>query len=71
MWGPTSEDQDRSTKKEVLIMILNPQDYIPVEVALRTTRAQQAYRAQPRRTVRRARRWPLLTRSAQRRAAAA
>ncbi|WP_187271910.1 hypothetical protein [Aeromicrobium terrae] len=52
-------------------MILNPQDYIPVEVALRTTRAQQAYRAQPRRTVRRARRWSLLTRSAQRRAAAA
>ncbi len=33
-------------------MLLNPEDYIPHEVALRTTRAQQAYRAQPRRTVR-------------------
>jgi hypothetical protein len=58
MWGPTSGEQDRDTKKEVSIMILNPQDYVPVEVALRTTRAQQTYRAQPRRTVRR--RWALL-----------
>ena len=36
-------------------MLLSPEDYIPVEVAMRTTRAQQAFRAQPRRTVRR--RW--------------
>jgi hypothetical protein len=69
MWGPTSGEQDRSTKKEVLIMILNPQDYIPVEVALRTTRAQLAFRAQPRRTVRR-RRWPLLPQGHRRAAAA-
>jgi hypothetical protein len=49
-------------------MILNPQDYIPVEVALRITRAQQAYRAQPRRTVRR--RWSLLPQGRRRPAAA-
>jgi hypothetical protein len=34
-------------------MLLNPDDYIPIEVALRTTQSRQAYRAQPRRTVRR------------------
>ena len=34
-------------------MLLNPEDYIPAEVALRTTQARQAFRAQPRRTVRR------------------
>jgi hypothetical protein len=68
MWRPTSGEQDRDTKKEVSTMILNPQDYVPVEVALRTTRAQQAYRAQPRRTVRR--RWSLLPQGRRRPAAA-
>jgi hypothetical protein len=34
-------------------MLLSPEEFIPAEVALRTTRAQQTYRAQPRRTVRR------------------
>jgi hypothetical protein len=34
-------------------MLLSPEDFIPAEVALRTTRAQRAFRAQPRRTVRR------------------
>lgn len=53
-------------------MILNPQDFIPVEVSIRTTRAQQAYRAQPRRTVRRrSRRWSLPHRGSDRRPAAA
>ncbi len=33
-------------------MLLSPQEYIPVEVAMRTTQARQAFRAQPRRTVR-------------------
>jgi len=33
-------------------MLLSPQDYVPVEVALRTTQNRQAFRAQPRRTVR-------------------
>ena len=36
-------------------MLLDPESYIPVEVALRTTQARQAFRAQPRRTVRRRR----------------
>jgi hypothetical protein len=34
------------------MMLLDPESYIPVEVALRTTQARQAFRAQPRRTVR-------------------
>jgi hypothetical protein len=33
-------------------MLLSPETYIPVEVAMRTTKAQQAFRSQPRRTVR-------------------
>lgn len=36
-------------------MLLDPEGYIPPEVALRTTLARQAFRAQPRRTMRR--RW--------------
>ena len=34
-------------------MMINPEGYIPVEVALRTTQARQAFRAQPRRTKKR------------------
>lgn len=34
-------------------MLLNPDGYIPIEVALRTTQARSAFRAQPRRTKRR------------------
>ncbi len=38
-------------------MFLSPEDFIPAEVALRTTQARQAFRAQPRRTVRGRRRF--------------
>jgi hypothetical protein len=34
-------------------MLLDPEGYIPVEVALRTTQSRAAFRAQPRRTKRR------------------
>jgi hypothetical protein len=34
-------------------MLLSPETFIPAEVALRTTMATQAFRAQPRRRVRR------------------
>lgn len=33
-------------------MLLSPLDYVPVEVAMRTTQNRQAFRAQPRRTIR-------------------
>ena len=36
-------------------MLLSPLDYVPVEVAMRTTQNRQAFRAQPRRTVRKVR----------------
>jgi hypothetical protein len=56
MSGRTSVAHDRHiTSWEVSIMVLDPEGYIPVEVALRTTQARQAFRAQPRRTVRRRR----------------
>ncbi|MGI9083727.1 MAG: hypothetical protein ACR2FE_00370 [Aeromicrobium sp.] len=32
-------------------MLISPEQYIPVEIAMRTTQARQAFRAQPRRTV--------------------
>jgi hypothetical protein len=38
--------------KEVFTMLLSPEEFIPNEVALRTTQARQAFRAQPRRTKR-------------------
>ena len=38
-------------------MLLSPEEFIPAEVALRTTQARQAFRAQPRRTVRPRRRF--------------
>jgi hypothetical protein len=54
MSRPTSGAQARHiTKEKVSIMLLSPEEFIPVEVAMRTTRAQQAFRAQPRRTVHR------------------
>jgi hypothetical protein len=31
-------------------MLLSPEEFIPAEVALRTTQAAQAFRAQPRKT---------------------
>ena len=31
-------------------MLLSPEEFIPAEVALRTTQARQAFRAQPRKT---------------------
>lgn len=43
-------------------MIIDPLGFIPAEVAMRTTRAQNAWRAQPRRTSR-VRRWSLLRRA--------
>jgi hypothetical protein len=54
MSGSTSGTHDRDiTEEKVSIMMLNPEGYIPTEVALRTTQAQQAFRAQPRRTKKR------------------
>jgi hypothetical protein len=52
--------------EKVSIMLLSPEEYIPAEVARRTTLAAQAFRAQPRRTVRR-RRFALLRRNRDRR----
>ena len=38
------------SNEKVSIMLLSPEEFIPAEVALRTTQAAQAFRAQPRRT---------------------
>jgi hypothetical protein len=67
MSGRTSDEHDQLSAQQsrpwpgipaglnekVSTMLLNPEDYIPIEVALRTTQSRQAYRAQPRRTKRR------------------
>ncbi len=68
MFGPTSEMHRWyiNSNEKVSIMLLSAEEYIPAEVARRTTLAAQAFRAQPRRTVRR-RRFGLLRRNRNRR----